>query len=107
MRTKRGRPPDHRVRARRGGPGLAVHDQQLVTGLDPGAVVGDPGGAAADGHDPAAIRAYWDELEAADPDPRLNRAIGDNYPPGSLFKVIVAAAALRRGWWPRLPFSTR
>jgi penicillin-binding protein A len=51
-------------------------------------------------HDPADIRAYWDELEAASPDPRLNRAIGDNYPPGSLFKVIVSAAALADGRTP-------
>jgi peptidoglycan glycosyltransferase len=51
-------------------------------------------------HNPPDIRAYWDELEAADPDPRLNRAIGDNYPPGSLFKVIVSAAALEEGRTP-------
>jgi penicillin-binding protein A len=51
-------------------------------------------------HDPADIRAYWAELEAADPDPRLNRAISDNYPPGSLFKVIVSAAALEDGRTP-------
>jgi peptidoglycan glycosyltransferase len=51
-------------------------------------------------HDPAAIRAYWAELEAAERDPRLNRAIGDNYPPGSLFKVVVAAAALVDGYTP-------
>ncbi|HZB20913.1 MAG TPA: penicillin-binding protein 2 [Blastococcus sp.] len=51
-------------------------------------------------HDPADIRAYWAELEAASPDPRLNRAIGDNYPPGSLFKVIVSAAALADGRTP-------
>jgi penicillin-binding protein A len=51
-------------------------------------------------HDPAAIRAYWDELDAAERDPRLNRAIGDNYPPGSLFKVVVSAAALADGYTP-------
>jgi peptidoglycan glycosyltransferase len=54
-------------------------------------------------HDPAAIREYWDQLSAADRDPRLNRAIGDNYPPGSLFKVIVSAAALENGYTPETP----
>jgi penicillin-binding protein A len=75
-----------------------------VVALDPstGAILGmastpsyDP--ALLSSHDPAAIRAYWDELEAAERDPRLNRAIDDNYPPGSLFKVIVSAAALAGG----------
>ncbi len=95
-----------------------------VVALDPstGAILGmgstpsyDPGRLSS--HDPAAIRAYWDELEAAERDPRLNRAIGDNYPPGSLFKVIVSAAALEDGRTPQtvvpaprelpLPNSTR
>jgi peptidoglycan glycosyltransferase len=58
-----------------------------------------------------------EELEAADRDPRLNRAISDNFPPGSLFKVIVSAAALADGRTPEtvvpapeelpLPNSTR
>jgi penicillin-binding protein A len=78
-----------------------------VVALDPssGAVLGmastptyDPNLLSS--HDPQAIRAYWDELNQADRDPRLNRAIGDNYPPGSVFKVIVSAAALSDGYTP-------
>jgi peptidoglycan glycosyltransferase len=78
-----------------------------VVALDPstGAILGmastpsyDP--AKLSSHDPAAIRAYWDQLQAADRDPTLNRAIADNYPPGSLFKVIVSAAALEDGYTP-------
>jgi penicillin-binding protein A len=78
-----------------------------VVALDPstGAILGmastpsyDPGQLST--HDPAAIREYWKKLNAEDRDPRLNRAIGDNYPPGSLFKVIVAAAALEDGLTP-------
>ncbi|SOD95631.1 peptidoglycan D,D-transpeptidase FtsI family protein [Blastococcus haudaquaticus] len=75
-----------------------------VVALDPstGAILGmastptyDPGRLSS--HDPAAIREYADQLDAAERDPRLNRAIGDNFPPGSLFKVIVSAAALADG----------
>ncbi|HET6392032.1 MAG TPA: penicillin-binding transpeptidase domain-containing protein [Blastococcus sp.] len=78
-----------------------------VVALDPssGAILGMASTPSYDptrlsSHDPADIRAYWDELEATSPDPRLNRAIGDNYPPGSLFKVIVSAAALEDGRTP-------
>ncbi len=75
-----------------------------VVALDPssGAVLGmvstptfDPNLLSS--HDGAAIRDYAEQLEAADPDPRLNRAINDNYPPGSVFKVVVSAAALSSG----------
>jgi penicillin-binding protein A len=75
-----------------------------VVALDPstGAVLGmastptyDPGQLSS--HDPAAIRAYAEELGAMEADPRLNRATQDNYPPGSVFKVIVSAAALAGG----------
>lgn len=45
-------------------------------------------------HDPAEIRAYYEELTSRDDDPLLNRAISQTYPPGSTFKVITAAAAL-------------
>jgi peptidoglycan glycosyltransferase len=51
-------------------------------------------------HEPPAIREYWDRLSEASPDPRLNRGIADNFPPGSLFKVIVSAAALTDGYTP-------
>jgi penicillin-binding protein A len=78
-----------------------------VVALDPdsGAVLGmastptyDPNELSS--HDPAAIREYAEALEARDPDPRLNRAISDNYPPGSVFKLIVSAAALENGYEP-------
>lgn len=78
-----------------------------VVALDPstGAILGmastptyDP--TQLSSHDPDAIRAYWEQLEQQSPDPRLNRAISDNYPPGSLFKVIVSAAALEDGYTP-------
>ena len=78
-----------------------------VVALDPttGAVLGmastptfDPNELSS--HDPTAIRAYADELESLDRDPRLNRAINDNYPPGSVFKVVVSAAALEEGYEP-------
>ncbi|MBI2570751.1 MAG: penicillin-binding protein 2 [Candidatus Schekmanbacteria bacterium] len=41
--------------------------------------------------------AYWLELTENDQKPLMNRAIQNTYPPGSVFKVVVAAAALSRG----------
>jgi penicillin-binding protein A len=51
-------------------------------------------------HDPDAIRAYSAELDAAETDPRSNQATREIYPPGSVFKVIVSAAALEAGYTP-------
>lgn len=48
-------------------------------------------------HDPADIRAYYDELETNPDKPLLNRPIVSLNPPGSTFKVVVAAAALASG----------
>lgn len=48
-------------------------------------------------HDPADIRTYWARLINAERQPLLNRAISQTYPPGSVFKVITAAAALTSG----------
>ncbi|WP_448610834.1 peptidoglycan D,D-transpeptidase FtsI family protein [Geodermatophilus sp. URMC 60] len=75
-----------------------------VVALDPstGAVLGmastptyDPNQLSS--HEPAAIREYSDQLDGLEIDPRLNRAIDARYSPGSIFKVVVSAAALSSG----------
>jgi len=68
-------------------------------------------------HDPDAIRDYAGQLDGMDPDPRSNQATREIYAPGSIFKVIVSAAALQEGYTPdtvvpapdefQLPNSTR
>lgn len=84
----------------------ALGDQRgAVVALDPrtGAVLAmvshptfDPNVLA--GHDTAAVNEAYEALLAADGNPLINRAIaGDTYPPGSVFKLVTAAAALESG----------
>ena len=51
-------------------------------------------------HSPSAIRSASQALGAQSPDPRNNQALTENYPPGSIFKIIDTAAALNKGMQP-------
>jgi penicillin-binding protein A len=75
-----------------------------VVALDPrtGAILAatsspsyDPGVLSS--HNTDAIIAAHDKLYTDKSEPTLNRAFRSSYPPGSIFKVIVAAAALKAG----------
>jgi peptidoglycan glycosyltransferase len=48
-------------------------------------------------HDTAAANTAYQQLLGADGDPMVNKATSQNYPPGSTFKLITAAAALESG----------
>ena len=49
-------------------------------------------------HDQAAAKKEYDKLNAEKDQPLLNRAVAATQPPGSVFKVIVSAAALQNGY---------
>jgi penicillin-binding protein A len=95
-----------------------------VVAVDPrtGAILAMASGPSYDpnplsSHDPKGIRAAYEKLTDDPADPLLNRAINQRYPPGSTFKVVVAAAALQAGRKPetlvdcphryKLPQSTK
>nr|WP_210736830.1 penicillin-binding transpeptidase domain-containing protein [Cellulomonas hominis] len=48
-------------------------------------------------HDTTAANTAYQQLLAADGDPLINATINENYPPGSTFKLVTAAAALESG----------
>jgi peptidoglycan glycosyltransferase len=84
------------------------HVTGAVVALDPktGAILGlastpsfDPNQLSS--HDPKAIRAYREQLSG---DQTTNQAIDQRYSPGSVFKVVVSAAALATGkYTPQTP----
>lgn len=82
-------------------------DRGAVVALDPGtgalqAMVSlpsfDPNPLAS--HDTQQAQAAYEELEADSDRPLLNRAMAETFPPGSVFKVVDAAAALQHGYAP-------
>ena len=56
-------------------------------------------------HNTGAIQQSWQTLIGDKNQPLLNRAFNQSYPPGSIFKVVVSAAALKAGKKPsdRIP----
>lgn len=78
-----------------------------VTAIDPrtGAILAMASSPSYDpnqlsSHDPKAITAYYEALEADPSQPLLNRPLVSTPPPGSTFKLVTSAAALAGGMTP-------
>jgi len=56
-------------------------------------------------HSDAVQRQAYNDLVNADPSPLVNRATAAVYPPGSTFKLVIAAAALQQGFTPETPVT--
>ena len=56
-------------------------------------------------HDGTQQQNAWNSFTNDPKDPMLNRAISQTYPPGSTFKLVVAAAELENGATPSTPVS--
>jgi penicillin-binding protein A len=90
----------------------ALGDRQgAVVALEPatGAILAmwstptyDPNDLAS--HDFEEVTAAWEELQARESQPLLNRTMSETFPPGSTFKLVTAAAALENGMSPDRTF---
>lgn len=57
-------------------------------------------------HDAQQQQDAWNRYDQDSRNPMLNRAISESYPPGSTFKLVVAAAELENGATPSTPVSS-
>jgi len=56
--------------------------------------------------DPAVRESQWQALQDTNSRPQLNRAMYENYHPGSIFKIVVGLAALETGLDPNAKFQS-